>query len=132
MSSIEESSFRFKSRLLQKLKIIISDGDNEPLSINAAETKGYVHELLGRFTQPAEFFLVYGNDKPIKANYDIAKFENTIPKKSIELKLMEPQLIEKAATNTVSPLFENKLWLWLIMGLIILVLGYFSLKMIQK
>jgi hypothetical protein len=132
LSSIEESSFRFKSRLLQKLKIIISDGDNEPLSINAAETKGYVHELLGRFTQPAEFFLVYGNDKPIKANYDIAKFENTIPKKSIELKLMEPQLIEKAATNTVSPLFENKLWLWLIMGLIILVLGYFSLKMIQK
>ncbi len=132
LSSIEESSFRFKSRLLQKLKIIVSDGDNEPLTINAAETKGYVHELVGRFTQPAEFFLVYGSDKPIKANYDIAKFANTIPEKSAELQFMEPQLIEKAAANTISPLFENKIWLWLIMGLIILVLGYFSLKMIQK
>ncbi|MFT4851058.1 MAG: hypothetical protein ACI83B_003621 [Sediminicola sp.] len=132
LSSIEESSFRFKSRLLQKLKIIIYDGDNQPLAINSVETKGYMHELIGRFTQPAEFYLVYGNDKPMKANYDIAKFANNIPEKSTELQLMQPQLIEKTATNSMGPLFENKIWLWLMMGLIILILGYFSLKMIQK
>jgi hypothetical protein len=132
LSSIEESSFRFKSRLLQKLKIIIYDGDNQPLAINAVETKGYMHELIGRFTQPAEFYLVYGNDKPMKANYDIAKFANNIPEKSTELQLMQPQLIEKTATNSMGPLFKNKIWLWLMMGLIILILGYFSLKMIQK
>jgi hypothetical protein len=132
LSSIEESSFRFKSRLLQKLKIIIYDGDNQPLAINSVETKGYMHELIGRFTQPAEFYLVYGNDKPMKANYDIAKFANNIPEKSTELQLMQPQLIEKTATNSMGPLFKNKIWLWLMMGLIILILGYFSLKMIQK
>jgi hypothetical protein len=132
LSSIEESSFRFKSRLLQKLKIIIYDGDNQPLAINSVETKGYMHELIGRFTQPAEFYLVYGNDKPMKANYDIAKFANNIPEKSTDLQLMQPQLIEKTATNSMGPLFENKIWLWLMMGLIILILGYFSLKMIQK
>ncbi|MEG1267061.1 MAG: DUF3999 domain-containing protein, partial [Myroides sp.] len=40
--------------------------------------------------------------------------------------------IQKTEEIKQKPLFENKLWLWGIMVLIIGVLGYFSVKMISK
>jgi hypothetical protein len=42
------------------------------------------------------------------------------------------QLIEKEETPLIEPLFKNKTWLWSIMGLIILVLGWFSIRMMRK
>jgi hypothetical protein len=44
----------------------------------------------------------------------------------------EARQIEKEALIEKQPLFVNKNWLWVIMGAIILLLGWFSLKMIKE
>jgi uncharacterized membrane protein len=48
------------------------------------------------------------------------------------LQLGDEQIIGKAVSNKRAPLFQDKLWLWGIMALIILILGWFSVKMIKK
>ena len=132
LSSLEKEGFSFESTILQKLKIIIANHDNEPLAVNSVRVKGYVHELVARFSEPATYFLTYGSSNAVRPNYDISKFENSIPKNLKPLVLKTPQSIEKKPSEKTEPLFKNKLWLWIVMGLIILVLGWFSIKMIKQ
>ena len=132
LSSLEEEGFNFDSTILQKLKVVITNHDNEPLTVNSVKVKGYEHELVARFTEPATYFLAYGKSNPLRSNYDIARFENTIPKNLSGLTLKDVQTIEKVPTEITEPLFKNKMWLWAVMGLIIVVLGWFSIKMIRQ
>ena len=132
LSSFEENTFTFNSTILQKLKIIIRNHDNEPLQINTLSAKGYTHELIARFTKPATYYLTYGNTNAHKPNYDLNHSKTTIPEQLTSLSLKKRQPIDKKESKAIEPLFKNKAWLWGIMVLIILVLGWFTLKMIQK
>jgi hypothetical protein len=87
--------------------------------------------LLVRFTEPAAYFLTYGNKKATKPTFDIERFVSKVPETLTVLTLGNEQKIDKKDT-TKAPLFKNKIWLWLLMGIIILVLGWFSIKMMNK
>ncbi len=132
LNSIEPNRFYFESTTVKKLKIIIHNYDNQPLSIGTIEAKGYLNELTIRFTKPASYFLVYGNSKAGKPHYDIDHFTNKIPSIISTLELGEELVIHKTELSKKDPLFKNQIWLWAIMVLIILILGWFSFKMISK
>jgi hypothetical protein len=131
LNSIEKNELKFDSAILKKLKISIFNQDNEPLNIETIAVRGTIHELLVRFTEPAVYFLTYGNKKATKPNYDIERFDSKIPDTLTALTLGNEQKIDKKESTT-APLFKNKIWLWLLMGTIILVLGWFSVKMMRK
>lgn len=132
LNSIGKNEFKATSRIIKKLKIRIHNQDNQPLDINNIQVKGYTHELIARFTEPATYFLTYGNKNARRPTYDIQKFKENIPTALTTLDIGNEQAIQKTEATTTSPLFENKIWLWGIMGLLILVLGGFSLKMIKQ
>jgi len=132
LNSIEKNELKFSSRTLQKLQIIIHNQDNTPLEIGKISIKGYANELTARFTEPANYYLTYGNRKARKPQYDIARFANKIPESLTELQLGAAQKIDKKEAPKVDPLFENKAWLWGIMLLIIGLLGWFSIQMMRK
>ena len=132
LNSIEKSGFNFKSTTIQKLKIVIHNGANQPLEIDEIQVKGYLHELVARFTEKATYFLTYGNQSVSKPNYDINHFANKIPNSLTKLELGEELILDKEETIVAEPLFKNKAWLWAVMSFIILLLGWFSLKMIRK
>ncbi|WP_127846581.1 DUF3999 family protein [Psychroflexus aestuariivivens] len=132
LNSLEENEFKFKSTTLQKLKIFIENHDNQPLKIDSIEVKGPLHQIFARFTAPATYFLTYGNKQATKPFYDISHFTDNIPESLTALQLGKEQIIEKASSTKKGPLFKNKIWLWGIMTLIILLLGWFSIKMIMK
>ncbi len=132
LNSIEENEFNFRNTILKQLKILIHNRDNEPLSIDTIEVKGYIHELVARFTEPATYFLTYGNSKAMKPQYDIVRFTGKIPKAMITLKLGNEQAIYKKELQMTEPLFKNRAWLWVVMTVIILLLGWFSVKMIKN
>ena len=79
LNSMEENEFKFKCTTLKNLKIIIYNQDNQALSIDSIQVKGYIHEIVARFTEPANYFLTYGNEKAVKASYDIERFTDKIP-----------------------------------------------------
>jgi hypothetical protein len=132
LNSLEVNEFKFRSTILQKLKILIHNLDNQHLTIDTIEVKGYLHELVGRFTEEATYYLTYGNSKAGKPQYDIDRFSDKIPKTMTTLILGNEQAIDKEEISVTEPLFKNKTWLWIIITAIILLLGWFSIKMIRK
>ena len=132
LSSLEQNELRSESTLLKKLKIVIADHDNLPLTLESVVVKGYVHELLVRFTEKGTYFLVYGNKDAGKPKYDIEQFVSKVPVTVSYLTPGEEQKIDKKEALAKEPLFRNPRLLWLLMGIIIAVLGWFSVKMIQK
>ena len=132
INSIENNGFGFNSTILKKLKIIIENQDNEPLQIDSVLVEGYIHELVARFTEPAKYYLTYGNNESTKPEYDIAHFKENIPATLNTLTMGEEVRIEKKHAKTFEPLFKNKLWLWAIMSIIIILLGWFSFKMMKQ
>lgn len=132
LTSIEKNEFKFQSTTIKKLKIIINNQDNQALNYGNIEVDGNIYELVARFTEPANYFLIYGKENSRNPNYDISRFTNKIPESLSELALTEEQIIQKSEEESVNPLFQNKLWLWGIMILVIGLLGWFTFKMIGK
>jgi len=132
LTSIEENKFLLPGVLTQKIKIIISNHDNQPLKISKVQSKGYLQTLTARFTKPADYYLVYGNHNAIAPNYDITNTAISKPENMSKLSFGDITEIQKPMGPTTKPLFENKWWLWLIIGFIILSLSYFTIRMMKK
>jgi len=132
LNSIENEGFRCNNTILKKLKINIENHDNQPLEIEKVEVKGLVFQLVARFTKFGRYYLVYGNNKVEKPVYDIRHFRDKISEELTPLTLKDAQNIIKKEQPKQQPLFSNSLWLWAIMIVVILLLGWFSLRMIQK
>lgn len=132
LNSIEENRFQFSSTILQKLKITVRNQDNQALTIDTVEIKGYVHELVARFTEPARYVLAYGKGDAQQPDYDIDRFAGKIPETLAPLELGVEQQIAKVVQPETAPLFKNKIWLWAIMTAIMLLLGWFMVDLIRK
>ena len=132
LNSLEKNEFKFNSTTLQRLKILIDNQDNAALAIQSVSVKGFEHQLIARFDTGGTYYLIYGNKNAVKPNYEIEHFSDKIPENLGALEIGNEQVIKNEVdVNSQAP-FQNKLWLWVIMGLIILILGWFSLKMIEK
>lgn len=132
LSSLEPHHISFREVFTSKLKLIIHNRDDQPLTVQGAVVKGPQYRLVGRFDQASnQFLLVYGAAFQQAPRYDIANFKNTIPKELKPIQIGKVQVIESKVAEE-SPLFENQVWLWAIMLAIILVLGWFTLQMMKK
>lgn len=140
LSSLEKqnkiSSFFINSTTKSNhYQILIDNQDNQPLDIGKIEIKSYVNQLFTRVSptdKKTTYLLMYGNQNLQKPNYDIVRFESTIPSDLISLELDSEQKIPQKEVEPTKPLFENSLWLWGLMIAIILVLTVFTFKMMKK
>lgn len=131
LNSLQENNFTFSSTTLQKLKITIHNQNNQSLTLDTVYVQGYVHSLTARFTEEADYFLAYGNATATRPQYDIARFAAQIPKTLTPLSLGDELVIENMETQVTAPLFKNKAWLWVSITAVVLLLGWFSIRMIR-
>ncbi len=132
LRSGKRNEFITDSRFIQKLKIQIHNQDNQPLTIDSAHVSGYIYELVARFPEEAEYFLIYGNQAAVAPRYDLNHFMERVPD---SLTVIEPgpeQRIRTEEANVIQPLFSNSIWLWSVMILIIALLGAFAVKMLKS
>ncbi|WP_324025790.1 DUF3999 domain-containing protein [Maribacter sp. BPC-D8] len=132
LSSMEDNSFQLPGTLAQRLRVIILNNDNQALKISDVKLKGYLHTLTTRFTEPANYFLVYGKPYDNFPNYDISKTTISLPENITKLDFGSVVEIPKPEIETINPIFENKWWLWVIIGVVIALLGYFTIGMMKK
>lgn len=132
LNSLEKNELFCNSTRVKSLQVVIDNQDNEPLKIDSLEIKGYQYALMARFTEPGNYYLVYGNSKALKPDYDINRFADKIPAAIKTLVLEKEERIPKDQPKGSTPLFQNKQWLWGIMVLIIAVLGWFTVSMMKK
>ena len=132
LNSLDKNEFKTNTTTAKKLRIIIENNNNPILNIGKIEVKGFTNQLVVRFVEDANYFLVYGNENAETPTFDIINFTDKIPENLTDLTLGTETLIDKKAATKTQPLFENKYWLWGIMLVIIALLGWFSLKMMKK
>ena len=132
LESSTSNSFTFESTIAKDFKIVIENSDNQPLKIDSVKVMGYQYDLTARFIEPADYFLFYGNKFASKPDYDIARFTENIPEKVSTLTPGKEETIQNEHSQKTSSLFENINWMWLIMGIIIITLGWFSFSMMKK
>ena len=132
LTSIEDQEFGFRSTIMKKLHLLINNHDNEPLKIKSFEVSGYNYELIARFNQNAEYWLVYGSDEARNPRYDIAHFKDQIPEILSSVQLGDELAIPDNEVEKETGFFKNRAWLWGMLILIITILGYFSGKLIRK
>jgi hypothetical protein len=132
LNSLHGNTLDFRDDIiLKKLKILIDNQDNQPLNIGKIEVKGYEYELVARFTQAADYALFYGNPTARQPRYDLTHFADKIPDDARPLTLDAEIALPKQGASSTGPLFRNQAWLWGIMVVIILLLGWFSFRMIR-
>ncbi len=136
LSSIEHKDFQVSNVIAKNIRISISNNDNQPLDISEVEVKGIVHELVVRFTEKADYFLVYGNAKANQPNYEINHLKSTIPKELKTLELSNEERISPMDNSNSDINKEETLlsknWIWFLMVIIIFILGWFTLKMMRS
>lgn len=131
LNSLGKNNFSLENTIAKKFRIIIENGNNQILDIASIQFKGSENTMVIRFLEPADYFLVYGNKNAQQTSFDLSHFVEKIPVNISEVTLAEEQTIDhKSAIK--EPLFENKMWLWTVMALIIALLGWFTLKMMKK
>jgi len=132
LNSFEKNIFSFEPTISNNFTIIINNFDNKSLEIDQVVLQGPIYELIGRFDYKADYYLFYGNKKAIKPNYDLNHFINRIPEELFNLSLGTEIIIQEEVNEEENPIVENKIWLWLIISSIVLLLGWFSIKMLKK
>jgi len=133
LSSLEKPVFELNSTLIKHIKITIDNEDNQPLRINGVKLKAPVYQLIARFDEPYDdYALYYGNKKASPPNYEVKNFEDKIPVILNEITLGKELKNPSSKPSKDQPIFENKAWLWALMGLIISLLGFFAFKMLKE
>lgn len=132
LSSTDKNEYKFNSTVTRKLKILVYNQDNQPLTVSSVQVKGYECMLIARFSERASFFMVYGSATASKPEYDLERFSDKIPTSLKVLDLGREQAIKQDKASVVQPLFKSKAWLWAVMFVIMLLLGWFSVRMIKN
>jgi len=122
-----------KNQKIQHLKIVIYNDDNMPLEIGNISVKSPVYKLAFRLPEKANCTLFYGNSKVNKPSYDLSYFKEKIPDGLPNVVLgNEVNLATPSASLSESDKIFNKYFIWVLLGFTILLLGGFSLKLLQS
>jgi hypothetical protein len=129
VTSYTPNTFDLGFQFTNEIRLTIYNYDNSPLAISHVAVTGAAVELKA-LLKPQETFLFYGNKSLYSPSYDIAHFKEKIPATAPSLGLGPEENIA-VPQEKVSALFENKVWLWVIMLTVIAVLGFFTLRMMK-
>jgi hypothetical protein len=130
LTSIEKNEFYFDYSLAKKLRLVISNADNAPITINDITIYSPKIDLTARLKSSNNSFLYYGNPGLGEPSYDLLVFKEKIPSTAPTISLGAEEKLTKEK-EPVSALIENKVWLWVVMGAIIGLLGFFTLRMMK-
>lgn len=131
LSSLEASLFAFTTQRSRRIRIFIYNQDNRPLRIGQVQIAGAPPKITVRFTEPADYHLLYGWPEARQPSYDITRFADKIPTDLSTLAL-GPETHLQPELEVRNPLVTNRAWLWAIMIVIIGLLAWFSLKMLKN
>ena len=131
ITSFTPNEFSFSFAHARQLRLTIFNGDNPPIEIKSIRVRSPQVALTARMKSNETSFLYYGNKNRSAPQYDLVLFKDKIPLPNKTLTLANEEKLQ-AEVQKPSALIENQIWLWLIMGGVIAVLGYFTLKMMKS
>ncbi|PZP40821.1 MAG: DUF3999 domain-containing protein, partial [Pseudopedobacter saltans] len=133
LNSKSDNALYAQNTIAQKLLITVDNMDNRPLGIDSLTVAGYPYKLVGYFVDStAQFVMCYGNTSIGMPQYDIDHFKNELPENIATLSLGEELKLSANKSQSGPTTSLNKVWLWVVMIVLILLLGFFAFKMMKK
>lgn len=130
LNSSSDNIFYFEDLYTDKLFFEIQNQDNEPLKINEIQFLQLNRSITAHLETENSYTLKFG-DKLLKApQYDLKYFKDSIPEKRIVISPTEIVKIEKPKEKQA--FYLNPVFLWSLIGLIIIVVGFYSYKMLKE
>ena len=112
----------------EKFYIKINDGDNQALKITAINTFQRNTEIVAHLSKDGNYHLQIkkGTDVP---NYELAKYIDSIP---LNLPSLTATSFQTITENIVPAKSNNKILMWLAIGVVIVVLGALTFKLTKE
>ncbi len=130
LNSFDKQQFELDEIITQRIKIIISNNDNAPLTIDSIILKSSKKLLITRVPEASTYLMMYGNKALAAPQYDLAE---------VLLKMQLPDFgnvtvgaEERNLPEKPKSWWESNTWLYALMGLIMVMLGGFTLKMMRR
>lgn len=113
----------------KKWSIRIYNGDNPPLTIASVKTWQSRKQLVTYLEAGKQHELVFNDLYAHAPAYELQNFQDSIP---ANVKMLTPGPVEKVMTDASDEKKEgNKVWLWITLGALILVLLYFTIRLVK-
>ncbi len=123
--TIYQSDFPYK-----EFYIVIENEDNPPLEQVELIPYQLNRYLIAHLESDNNYKLVFeNNDVKAKPHYDIQVFKNRIGK---DIQVLETGKVEPIKYQTKKRVITSTLWMWGAIGIVALLLGYMSYKMITE
>ena len=132
ISSLTSNEVSFAPAMVKHLKVVIENGDNLPLTIDSIAVEGNEHRLLFRQQQSGKYYLIYGNKNALAPAYDIQQIRLRLPNSISYVQLGTPVSIYKSPIVEKQVTVVKQYWLWGVILVVIVILGWFSFKMITN
>lgn len=131
--SDQENTFALQNVQAAKIRIDIINYDNQPITLDDINIYSEKAELTARLPASDNLYLAYGRDAAPAPVYDLVHFRDKIPS-NLNIVNTGTELFKGsiATPKTTEPLIKNKMWLWIIMGVLILLISFFAMSMIRK
>lgn len=132
LSSTTSLLFFSNEVFAKSFRVTIENNDNAPLPIIAVKPGGFGYELLVRVSKEGTYWMNYGNKSLPAPQYDIAAFVPTAKDSFFTVVAGNASSLMPTTATTEPNFLSSPTFLWIVMGLIIIVLGWFSLSMIKN
>jgi hypothetical protein len=130
-SSVENNAISCNNEQTKKFKIEVSNYSDEPIEISEVKVFAEQCRLLTELPVSDNIYMVYGKANDNAPSYDLIHFKEKIPSSITEINYATEQVTLPATLKSQAPI-ENKNWLWIAMSGIILLIGFFALRMLKK
>lgn len=131
LSSLENPNCSFVTTKAKYFKIVINNHNNRPIDIEEVVVTGPIKELTIKIELGGKHYLYYGNSLLSKPVYDLINFRNKIPTNLSVLKVSQVEELDVFKVEK-TPLITSVWWLWLVLGVILVLLFLGTLKMMKK
>ena len=128
-SSEENNPVSCNNEATKKLKIEIENYDDEPIDISDIKAYGEQSRLVANLPASDDIYMVYGKQNDNAPTYDMVHFKEKIPAEFAEINYGKEEIKLK---GVITPVVQNKKWLWIALIGVILLIGFFALSMVRK
>jgi hypothetical protein len=113
----------------KELTVIIENLDNPPLKVIKAKAYQLNKYLIVSLKPHEEYYIYFGNSKLQAPIYDLAYFSDSIAKSISDIRTSP--IIDLYSAGKKQNVFFNKTTVWIAIGVIILLLGWFTIRLAQ-
>ena len=114
------------------LLLEVANDDNPPLTIEEVKLYQISRYVVTWLRKDESYMLKFANGEIAAPVYDLELFKDIIPATLSVITPGEVSVIEPAARSAQTTVFSTKLYIWVAIAIVIIVLGIMSVKMIRE